>query len=89
VAGSQAQQKHFYATLRDVVARGRAPGLTVVAATHRPTADLIPTSPRDLFDIRFAYRTMTRTSSDVILGDDFAEHGFTAADIDLTARGVN
>jgi S-DNA-T family DNA segregation ATPase FtsK/SpoIIIE len=89
VAGTKAQQGYFYATLRDVVARGRASGVIVIAATQRPTADLIPTSLRDLFDIRIAYRTMTRTSSDVILSDDMAKHGYSATDIDLGARGVN
>src|SRR5690606_29950696 len=88
VAGSPVQQKAFYATLRDIVARGRAAGVIVIVATQRPTHDLIPTSLRDLFDIRIAFRTMTRTSSDVILGDDFAKRGFSATDIDINARGV-
>jgi FtsK/SpoIIIE family len=88
VAGTPAQQKEFYALLRDGVARGRAAGIGAVVATQRPTHDLIPTSLRDLFDIRIAYRTMTRTSSDVILGDDFARRGFCATDIDIRARGV-
>jgi len=88
VAGTGAQQKEFYGLLRDGVARGRAAGMGAIVATQRPTHDLIPTSLRDLFDIRIAYRTMTRTSSDVILGDDFARRGFSGTDIDLTARGV-
>jgi DNA segregation ATPase FtsK/SpoIIIE-like protein len=88
VAGAPAQQKAFYAGLRDLVARGRAAGIGVVAATQRPTHDLIPTSLRDLFDIRIAFRTMTDASSDVILGDNFAKRGFSARDIDLNARGV-
>jgi S-DNA-T family DNA segregation ATPase FtsK/SpoIIIE len=89
VAGTPVQQKEFYALLRDGVARGRAAGMGAIVATQRPTHDLIPTSLRDLFDIRIAYRTMTRSSSDVILGDDFAKRGFCATDIDITARGVN
>ena len=62
VAGTGAQQKAFYAILRDIVARGRAAGIIPIVATQRPTHDLIPTSLRDLFDIRIAFRTMTRTS---------------------------
>jgi S-DNA-T family DNA segregation ATPase FtsK/SpoIIIE len=89
VAGTKAQRGFFYDTLRDVVARGRASGIVVIAATQRPTADLIPTSLRDLFDIRIAYRTMTRTSSDVVLGDDMVKNGFNACDIAEAARGVN
>jgi S-DNA-T family DNA segregation ATPase FtsK/SpoIIIE len=88
VAGTPAQQREFYNTLRDGVARGRAAGMGAIVATQRPTHDLIPTSLRDLFDIRIAYRTMTRTSSDVILGDDFARQGYCATDIGLNARGV-
>ena len=88
VAGTGVQQREFSTVLRDGVARGRAAGCGVVVATQRPTHDLIPTSLRDLFDIRIAYRTMTTVSSDVILGDGFAKAGYCATDIDLTARGV-
>jgi S-DNA-T family DNA segregation ATPase FtsK/SpoIIIE len=88
VAGTAAQQKEFYNLLRDGVARGRAAGMGVIAATQRPTHDLIPTSLRDLFDIRIAYRTMTTTSSNVILGDEFARLGFSATDIGIQQRGV-
>ena len=66
----------------------RIAGITVVAATQRPTHDLIPTSLRDLFDIRVAYRTMTRASSDVILGHGWAQRGYCATDVDPAARGV-
>ena len=65
-----------------------AAGMGAIVATQRPTHDLIPTSLRDLFDVRIAYRTMTRTSSDVILGDEWSKRGFCATDIDLTASGV-
>ena len=40
-----AQQKEFNACNRDVVARGRAPGIIAVEATQRPSADIIPTVP--------------------------------------------
>ena len=46
-------------------------------ATQRPTADVVPTSLRDLFGLRCAFRTTTRTSSDVILGDAWARRGFS------------
>jgi S-DNA-T family DNA segregation ATPase FtsK/SpoIIIE len=88
VAGTAAQQREFYTLLRDGVARGRLAGMGAIVATQRPTHDLIPTSLRDLFDIRIAYRTMTPTSSDVILGDGFARQGYCATDIGLNARGV-
>ncbi len=49
---------------------------------------MVPTSLRDLFSLRCAFRTTTTTSSDVILGDSWARRGFSATDIDITARGV-
>ena len=42
--GDRKTQETFSATLRDLVARGRAVGIMVVAATQRPSSDIIPTS---------------------------------------------
>jgi DNA segregation ATPase FtsK/SpoIIIE, S-DNA-T family len=86
--GEAKQQKEFVALVRDLVARGRAAGIIVVAATQRPSADIIPTSLRDLFGYRWAFRCTTDASSDVILGHGWASEGYTAADIDPVARGV-
>jgi S-DNA-T family DNA segregation ATPase FtsK/SpoIIIE len=86
--GEAKQQKEFVALVRDLVARGRAAGIIVVAATQRPSADIIPTSLRDLFGYRWAFRCTTDASSDVILGHGWASAGYTAADIDPTTRGV-
>ncbi len=86
--GESKQQKEFIALVRDLVARGRAAGIIVVAATQRPSADIIPTSLRDLFGYRWAFRCTTDASSDVILGHGWASEGYTAANIDPTARGV-
>ena len=82
--GEAKQQKEFVALVRDLVARGRAAGIIVVAATQRPSADIIPTSLRDLFGYRWAFRCTTDASSDVILGHGWANQGYTAADIDPT-----
>lgn len=86
--GESKQQKEFVALVRDLVARGRAAGIIVVAATQRPSADIVPTSLRDLFGYRWAFRCTTDASSDVILGHGWASEGYTAADIDPGARGV-
>ncbi len=86
--GDSRQQKEFVGLVRDLVARGRAAGIIVVAATQRPSADIIPTSLRDLFGYRWAFRCTTDASSDVILGHGWASDGYTAAAIDPTARGV-
>jgi DNA segregation ATPase FtsK/SpoIIIE, S-DNA-T family len=86
--GEAKQQKEFVALVRDLVARGRAAGVIVVAATQRPSADIIPTSLRDLFGYRWAFRCTTDASSDVILGHGWANQGYSAAEIDPTTRGV-
>ena len=86
--GEAKQQKEFITLVRDLVARGRAAGIIVVAATQRPSADIVPTSLRDLLGYRLAFRCSTDSSSDVILGHGWANEGYTAADIDPEARGV-
>jgi S-DNA-T family DNA segregation ATPase FtsK/SpoIIIE len=86
--GTKDQQDAFVTLLRDLVARGRAAGVIVVAATQRPSADIIPTSLRDLFGYRLAYRCTTDSSSDIILGRGWASQGYNAATIAPEERGV-
>jgi S-DNA-T family DNA segregation ATPase FtsK/SpoIIIE len=86
--GTSIQQKEFNACNRDIVARGRAPGIIPVEATQRPSADIIPTSLRDLFGYRWAFRCSTEASSDTILGHGWANQGYSATEIDPQARGV-
>lgn len=88
VVGTPAQRNAFNTAARDIVARCRAAGIIPLMATQRPTSDVVPTSLRDLFSLRCAFRTTTTTSSDVILGDSWARRGYSASDIELTARGV-
>ncbi|PZS35808.1 MAG: cell division protein FtsK [Pseudonocardiales bacterium] len=85
--GTGEQQKQFNRLLRDLIARGRAAGVIVVAATQRPSADVIPTSLRDLFAFRWALRCSTAAASDIILGESWASQGFTATDIDPADSG--
>lgn len=87
--GTPTQQKEFNATNRDIVARGRAPGIIPVEATQRPSADIIPTSLRDLFGYRWAFRCSTEASSDTILGHGWSNMGYSATEIDPQARGVS
>ena len=88
--GTPAEQEEFKTLVRDLVARGRAAGIIVVAATQRPSADIIPTSLRDLFGYRVAFRCTTDSSSDIILSVGWAREGFSARTIppDDTSRGV-
>jgi len=78
----------FTSLLRDLVARGRAAGIIVVAATQKPAAEVIPTSLRDLFGFRWAFRCLTPEASDTILGRGWASLGYSAQQIDAASRGV-
>ena len=86
--GDKTQRETFSALLRDIVARGRAVAVIVVGATQRPTADIIPTSLREIFSWRMAGRCTTDVSSDVILGYGWAARGFSAATIHPQDHGV-
>jgi hypothetical protein len=78
----------FSTLLRDFVARGRAAGMVTVATTQKPSADVVPTYLRDLFGFRWALQCSTPQASDTILGSGWASDGYSAAQINPTARGV-
>ncbi len=88
--GTKEQQEEFKTLVRDLVARGRAAGIIMIVATQRPSADIIPTSLRDLFGYRVAFRCTTDSSSDIILSHGWASEGFSAKTIppDDNYRGV-
>ncbi len=86
--GIEQQQKQFTALLRDLVARGRAAAMPVIAATQRPSVDIIPKSLRDLFGYRAAFRCTSSGSSNIVLGDGWSEAGFSATDISPLNQGV-
>ena len=81
VLGTEAQQREFVSLFRDLVARGRAAAMPVIAATQRPSVDIIPKSVRDLFGYRAAFRCTSTGSSNIILGDGWSEAGFDATEI--------
>jgi DNA segregation ATPase FtsK/SpoIIIE, S-DNA-T family len=80
------QRQEFAELLRDLVARGRAAGVIVCAATQKPGADVVPTALRDLFGFRLALRCSTPQASDTILGQGWATAD--AATIPGGQRGV-
>ena len=88
VLGTKAQQEEFEGLLRGLVSLGRACGMPVIAATQRTSWYIIPASLRDLFGYRCAFRCTTNGSSDVILGQGWADLGYTATDIDPENRGA-
>src|SRR3954452_3189776 len=81
-------RQEFAELLRDLVARGRAAGVIVVAATQKPGADVVPSALRDLFGFRLALRCNTPQASDTILGQGWASTGADASDIPGAERGV-
>jgi len=87
-ASDRKQRTEFADLLRDLVSRGRAAGIIVLAATQKPSADVVPTSIRDLFGFRWAMRCSTPQASDTILGSGWASAGYSAADVDPASRGV-
>ncbi|GAA1767481.1 hypothetical protein GCM10009681_43190 [Luedemannella helvata] len=87
-AGDKKTQELFAALLRDLVARGRAVGIIVIAATQRPSSDIIPTSLRDLFAWRFAGRCTTDVSSDIVLGHGWANKGWSSNTISPNNQGA-
>jgi DNA segregation ATPase FtsK/SpoIIIE, S-DNA-T family len=86
--GTKAEREKFNTTLRDCSARGRKCAYRYVIATQRPSTDIVPSSLRDLFGYRWAFRCATDDSSDVVLGKGAAKAGYTAAVIADEARGV-
>lgn len=86
--GKKQDRDDFSTLLRDLVARGRAVGIIVVAATQRPSSDIIPTSLRDLFAWRFAGRCTNDSSSDIVLGHGWANKGWSANTISPNNPGA-
>jgi S-DNA-T family DNA segregation ATPase FtsK/SpoIIIE len=86
--GKKETRDRFSEALRDLVSRGRAAGFIVVAATQKPSHDIVPTWIRDLFSYRIAMRCTSSDASDTILGQGWASRGYSAASIDSGLRGV-
>lgn len=86
--GDRKQRDQLSDLLRDLVARGRAAGIIVLAATQKPSSDVVPTSIRDLFGYRWAMRCATREASDTVLGSGWSTNGYSAAEVDPATRGV-
>jgi hypothetical protein len=86
--GKKETRDRFAEALRDLVSRGRAAGIIVIAATQKPSHDVVPTWIRDLFSYRIAMRCTSSDASDTILGQGWATRGCSAATIDPALRGV-
>lgn len=73
VAADEPGEKERATLVRRLISKGRAGGINVVAATQRPSADVIPTSIRDLISLRIALATANRESTEMILGGAWRE----------------
>jgi S-DNA-T family DNA segregation ATPase FtsK/SpoIIIE len=81
ILGTKEQREEFETLLMGLVALGRACAMPVVAASQRTSAKVIDPNLRDLFGYRCAFRCTTPGSSEVILGQGWAELGYNAMDI--------
>lgn len=88
VFGTPDERKEFLRLLLSLVATGRAAGIMVLAAAQRPSADIVPTKLRDLFQYRWALRCVNADSSDIILGQGWAAKGYDAGELDPDVQGV-
>lgn len=74
--------------IRRLIAKGRAAGVVVVAATQKPQSDVVPTSLRDLIAQRVAHGTTSAAMTDTILGAGQSQLGGLAHEIPPSLRGV-
>lgn len=79
--------QEFNARLYELVAQGRAAGISVIAATQKPTIETVGAA-RDLFHYRVAFACPTPSMSDVILGEGQAAAGADASTIPQGHGGV-
>jgi hypothetical protein len=86
--GDKKARDAFADSIRDLVARGRAAGVITIAATQKPSTDVVPSSLRDLFAYKWALHCATPQASDTILGQGWASQGADASKIGRGDPGV-
>ncbi len=74
--------------IRRLIAKGRAAGLVVLAATQKPQSDVVPTALRDLIQLRVAFATTNSAMTDTILGGGMSQNGGLSHEIPSTLRGL-
>lgn len=58
-----------YHIVRKLIAEGRAAGISVITATQRPSADLVPTSMRNLIQQAVVHSMKRENDTKMVLGD--------------------
>lgn len=74
--------------IRRLIAKGRAAGVVVIAATQKPQSDVVPTALRDLIQQRVGYATTNAAMSETILGAGMAQNGGLCHEIPASLKGV-
>lgn len=74
--------------IRRLIAKGRAAGLVVIAATQKPQSDVVPTALRDLIQLRVAYACTTNAMTDTVLGAGMSQNGGLSHEIPSSLRGL-
>lgn len=74
--------------IRRIIAKGRAAGIVVIAATQKPQSDVVPTALRDLIQLRVAYATTNVDMTDTILGKGMGQLGGLAHEIPAYLKGA-
>jgi S-DNA-T family DNA segregation ATPase FtsK/SpoIIIE len=69
-SGDKKRDQELQTSLRRLVAKGRAAGITPVFSTQKPDSSTVPTNIRDLCSTRIAYRCGTEAQAITILGDE-------------------
>jgi DNA segregation ATPase FtsK/SpoIIIE, S-DNA-T family len=87
-AGTKQQQQEFARLLGELVALGRAAGICVIAATQKPSVNVVPSVLRDNFATRVAFRTANYHASETILGAGAKDSGHDASTIPDGNEGV-
>ncbi|MEU5100506.1 FtsK/SpoIIIE domain-containing protein [Streptomyces sp. NPDC020996] len=83
------EKKRIEALLKRLTQKARAAGIHVIAATQRPSADVISTTIRSNFPAQLALRVKTSTDSRIILDETGAEALAGQGDAFLhTAKGT-
>ncbi|MFG3519972.1 FtsK/SpoIIIE domain-containing protein [Nocardia nova] len=83
------EKKQIEALLKRLTQKARAAGIHVIAATQRPSADVISTTIRSNFPAQLALRVKTATDSRIILDEPGAEALAGQGDAFLhTAKGT-
>jgi hypothetical protein len=76
------------AMVRRIIAKGRAAGIVVIAATQKPAGETVPTALRDLIQLRVGYATTTSDMTDTILGAGMSKLGGLSHEIPAELKGV-